>query len=246
MSTGVPVSAKNRAIEGTLFYIDDHGLAAGDQLPAERELCQMIGVSRTALRAGIAVLASRHILESRPGSGTYVMPKRPTDVMRETYSFSDAVRAAGMTPGSREVFARVEALGSELAERLEVSEGSSAFHLCRVRTADDRPVSIEETYVNYAVCPGVEAHDFSRESLYQVLGDDYGVIVEHGREKITVGKLAGEEARLLEAEPGEPVLVRDGLELSTTGVSVERVHSVILPSRYKLAAVTTVRQSGDR
>lgn len=51
-------------------------LAGGDRLPAERVLCEEIGVSRTALRAGITRLISCGTLESRRGSGTYVCPPK--------------------------------------------------------------------------------------------------------------------------------------------------------------------------
>lgn len=49
---------KDHAVEGILWYIQHHQLAGGDRLPAERVLCEEIGVSRTALRAGITRLIS--------------------------------------------------------------------------------------------------------------------------------------------------------------------------------------------
>ena len=68
----------DRAVEGILWYIQHHQLAGGDRLPAERVLCEEIGVSRTALRAGITRLISCGTLESRRGSGTgmCVLPNR--------------------------------------------------------------------------------------------------------------------------------------------------------------------------
>ena len=52
-------------------------MQGGDRLPAERVLCEELGVSRTALRAAIARLISCGTLESRRGSGTYVCPPKP-------------------------------------------------------------------------------------------------------------------------------------------------------------------------
>ena len=45
---------------------------AGDRLPAERELALELGVSRPCLREAIQKLASRGLLYSRQGGGTYV------------------------------------------------------------------------------------------------------------------------------------------------------------------------------
>ena len=95
------IPPKDHAVEGILWYTQHHQLAGGDRLPAERVLCEEIGVSRTALRAGITRLISCGTLESRRGSGTYVCPPKPLNIFQETYNFSDAVRTAGLHPSSR-------------------------------------------------------------------------------------------------------------------------------------------------
>jgi DNA-binding FadR family transcriptional regulator len=47
--------------------------AAGDRLPAERALASEFGVSRPTVRQAVAVLAARGLVESRVGSGTFVV-----------------------------------------------------------------------------------------------------------------------------------------------------------------------------
>ena len=44
------IPPKDRAFEGIRWYIKQYGLQGGDRLPAERVLCEELGVSRTALR----------------------------------------------------------------------------------------------------------------------------------------------------------------------------------------------------
>jgi GntR family transcriptional repressor for pyruvate dehydrogenase complex len=56
-------------------------LKAGDQLPAERELAQHFGVSRTAVREAIRALHEKGLVEGYSGRGTFV-----------TYGTSQAVR----------------------------------------------------------------------------------------------------------------------------------------------------------
>ncbi|WP_276674316.1 GntR family transcriptional regulator [Collinsella stercoris] len=90
-----------------MWYIKSEGLKGGDRLMPERELAEKLGVSRTALRAAITQLISTHVLESRQGSGTYVLPPKPINIFQETYNYSDAVRRAGREPGSRLEYARL-------------------------------------------------------------------------------------------------------------------------------------------
>ena len=82
------IPPKDRAFEGILWYIKHYDLQGGDRLPAERVLCEELGVSRTALRAAITRLISCGTLESRRGSGTYVCPPKPLNIFQETWNYT--------------------------------------------------------------------------------------------------------------------------------------------------------------
>lgn len=47
-------------------------LKAGDQLPAERELAQQFGVSRTAVREAVKALREKGLVEAYAGRGTFI------------------------------------------------------------------------------------------------------------------------------------------------------------------------------
>lgn len=56
----------------------------GSRLPAQRDLAESMGVSRTALREAISILETRGLLHSLIGSGTYVAePAEPQDAVEE-------------------------------------------------------------------------------------------------------------------------------------------------------------------
>ncbi|WP_245391879.1 FadR/GntR family transcriptional regulator [Salinicola aestuarinus] len=52
-------------------------IAVGDKLPTESQLCEMFGVSRTAVREAIAHLKSMGLVETRRGIGTRVLRAEP-------------------------------------------------------------------------------------------------------------------------------------------------------------------------
>lgn len=70
------VGAKDRLVDRVVDEIQhqimDGQFIPGMMLPPERELCEQLGVSRTALREAVSMLVSRGLLETRPGVGTIV------------------------------------------------------------------------------------------------------------------------------------------------------------------------------
>ena len=52
--------------------ITNGALKEGDQLPAERELAQQFGVSRTAVREAVKALREKGLVEAYPGRGTFI------------------------------------------------------------------------------------------------------------------------------------------------------------------------------
>jgi GntR family transcriptional repressor for pyruvate dehydrogenase complex len=65
-------TAAAEAMRSIQEMIVDGRLSPGQRLPAERELSELLGISRPTLRETIRSLVSMNILESRHGSGTYV------------------------------------------------------------------------------------------------------------------------------------------------------------------------------
>lgn len=72
ISDAVAASLERRILEGSL--------KPGDRLPPERELAAEFGVSRPSLREAIQKLASKGMVQSRQGGGTYV-----TDRLESTF-----------------------------------------------------------------------------------------------------------------------------------------------------------------
>jgi GntR family transcriptional repressor for pyruvate dehydrogenase complex len=60
-------------IQQILNMLDKNQLRIGDRLPSERELSDVIGVSRSTLREAFRVLEQQGIIETKPGDGRYIV-----------------------------------------------------------------------------------------------------------------------------------------------------------------------------
>jgi GntR family transcriptional repressor for pyruvate dehydrogenase complex len=71
-------------------------LKAGDQLPAERELAQRFGVSRTAVREAVKALREKGLVEAYSGRGTFITDGT-TQAVRQSL---DLITKIGQPEGS--------------------------------------------------------------------------------------------------------------------------------------------------
>jgi GntR family transcriptional regulator len=118
---------------------------AGDRIPPEAELVDALGVSRVTVRAGLARLVERGLLERRRGSGTFLV--RPPNGARlqaglerlETYTVH--AERLGLKLDSRDL--SIEAVGASADEAgaLEVPEGSPLVKVSRVLLVEGKPAA---------------------------------------------------------------------------------------------------------
>lgn len=73
----------DHVVEKLLALVQARGLQPGQRLPAERQLAEELGVSRTSVREAIQKLGSQGVLTSRRGDGTYVQTTAPAEWLQE-------------------------------------------------------------------------------------------------------------------------------------------------------------------
>lgn len=84
-------------------YIEGNGMSPGDRLPGERELCELLGVSRASVREALRSLQTRGVVGVRHGKGVFVAS--PAEGERAMQRFA-RLREVGM----EELFAMREVL----------------------------------------------------------------------------------------------------------------------------------------
>ena len=92
-------------------HIVDGDLQPGDQLPAERELAQQFGVSRTAVREAVNALTQKGLVVVYPGRGTFVTDST-TSAVRHSL---DLMMRIGYEKGTRDLVEIREILEPEIA-----------------------------------------------------------------------------------------------------------------------------------
>lgn len=76
------MTAMNRALTGLRLMIASGELGPGAKFPAEPELCERLGVSRSSLREAVRTLGALGVIDSRHGMGTYVSSLDPAEIVQ--------------------------------------------------------------------------------------------------------------------------------------------------------------------
>src|SRR5215213_9930062 len=101
---------------------------AGDRIPPEAELVAALGVSRVTVRAGLARLVERGLLERRRGSGTFlVRPPRGARLqsgLERLESYTVHAERLGLKLDSEDLSIEAAGAGQDEAAVLEIPEGS--------------------------------------------------------------------------------------------------------------------------
>lgn len=181
------------------------GLPVGAPVPSERVLAKEYGVSRMTARRALDELALEGKIVRKVGSGSFV--GRPAvSVPLHLMGFTDDMKARGFVPTSVVLHSKVEKADEITAAKLGITPGSSVFYLDRLRIADGVPIAIEHTIINLEIAPGLETIDFAKNSLYQILQNNYGVIFDSGEQKVRAATIRGSDAKRLKVPEGSPVL----------------------------------------
>lgn len=105
----------SRLYEQIVKQIEDSlekgALKAGDQLPAERELAEQFGVSRTAVREAMKALREKGLIEAFPGRGTFITSETSNSI-RLTF---DRLIKADLREGTLQLVEVREILEPEIA-----------------------------------------------------------------------------------------------------------------------------------
>ncbi|MEI6098570.1 MAG: GntR family transcriptional regulator [Alphaproteobacteria bacterium] len=221
-------SLSNRLKTALTLSIRDGSLPPNQALPSERDMAEVLGVSRSTLRSCLKDLAEEGLVQTRHGSGTVVVGQIPKALSRHS-GFTEDARARGLVASSDVLSLTTGPAGVNTALRTGMPLGSAVMTLVRLRRANGEALSYESVTVPvWAV-----GADFDGQgSLYDRM-DGFGTRPKRMLQTLEAVSAPADIAMLLDINPGAPVLRIAQVGYSADGKAVEDAMSWYRGDRYK-------------
>lgn len=216
-------------------------LPPGARLQSERDLAELLGVSRVTVRRALDELERQGLVRAAPGSGRFVEGTPLEEPQNALLSFTELGASRGLAATARILSQRVRPATLEEAEQMGIAPGAELFELERLRLLDGLAVALDANRIPLAVAPELLTVDFAVASLYRVLRDA-GAGVARADYTTEAVPASATQARQLGVQAGEPLLLAHTKAFDASGRLVELSQTFYRGDRYRFHASLARRQ----
>ncbi|KQP01360.1 GntR family transcriptional regulator [Leifsonia sp. Leaf264] len=180
-------------------------LAPGDDVPTEGELAQQWNTSRGPIRNALAELRREGLIETTRGRPSRVVKRKAHQAVDVSIPFTKWAREMGAEPGAVTQQVSLRRADDDQAGMLGIEPGDIVVEVIRLRLLDGRPTMLERLMFIEEVGRVLFDIDLDTVSITEYLaerGHPYSE-VDHEIDAVAADDL---DSRLLEVEPGSPIL----------------------------------------
>lgn len=204
----------------------------GQKIETEKELEKKYNLSRITVRQALNELVQEGYLLRQRAKGTIVLGNNLFEEhLVEVKSFTEEMRERGLEPGTLSIDVSILKANSIQAEKLKVKEGEEIYKVERVRTANQIPILVFETYIpkKYAFS---ETDLKKIESLYLFLKQNQ-IFISRVSESFEVSYANNMLAEKLDVKKDFPLILRTRQSYDSKGDVIEYTKAYYHSKLYK-------------
>jgi GntR family transcriptional regulator len=213
--------------------IKENKLEVDSMVPSERELMEMLDVSRHTIRQAIGDLVNEGYLYRLAGKGTFVKDRHLIYKENKYTSFTEDMEQLGKKLYSKVLSFEIVNASEILSSRLAINENDPIIRVSRVRVADNVPLSYEKFYISKELVGDMNEKVFEG-SLISYYENVLNLKLDHSLETIEAISADEKTSKILETDINAPLLlVRSNLYLKN-GKQLHYVKNYFRADQYRV------------
>ena len=212
--------------QALIARITDGSLGPGTRLPSEDCLVQEYAVSRTTIRAAIQSLIQRGLVEIQRGKGTFVALPKITQELTELTGFVEDMQTLGRKAAAKVLDQQIVAASEVVARQLALPQGSPVVRIQRVRLADGKPLSFDETYLPKELGRKITTHNLETNPIFSLLEEKYNTPLVEAEYRLEASCADSAVATALNIDVGSAIFLieRTSYSIGHRPVDYEKLH----------------------
>ncbi len=191
----------------------------GKMLPNEVELSKQLKISRNTLRQAINTLVTEGLLIRKKGVGTRVAEKNLYSEANNWLSFTQEMKVLGVKIENFELHLSKQTPTDNAMKFFGIPNDIKILRLERLRGKENYPFVYFHSEFNPII--GLDGTENFTRPLYEILENDYNIIVKTSREEIRAAGADKFIASKLGIQVGDPILIRKRFVSDVNNVPIE-------------------------
>jgi len=208
--------------------------AVGSQIPIEDDLCKIYEVSKATVRLAVLDLARQGYLTRQQGKGTFVCKRVIPEGLTMSTSFKELMLEAGVAFSTLVLAQTIVMPTDDLDVKLEIADDKHIIYIKRLRSIDNEPVVLQETYIPYHICPALLKEDIADHSILELFEKKYDIPITSVKGYIEVVYAKEDESRLLGLPNSSPALLLEQ-HFYSGDTQIMYTRSIKRPDRFRLS-----------
>lgn len=199
-----------------------HGIyQPDDQLPLTGQLEADYKASKMTIKRALDQLETEGIIVKRRGSGTFVKGLDNAELNRLTQHSKSQL--FGMTKvygqshvSNKIIIFEVIAAAEKIANKLGIDNESFVYHILRVRSLDNKPLSLEESFMPISLIPNLR-RNHAEQSIFAYITNELNLKIKSAHRLVKVRLASEMECQNLKLTAGAPVAITEELYFLANG-----------------------------
>lgn len=220
--------------------IENEVLKPGDIVPAERELCEIQGISKMTANKAIMSLVSEGVLYREQGKGTFVSKPKEKQQIYKLKGFTEEMEEKGYKTSTKILSFKIKNTTKKSKNILKMPENETKIiELERLRICESDPIAIETVYLPFYLFSDITAASMEGKSLYSIFREKYGYYPEKAKQTIEPIVLSDYESTLLEQNDNALALLFSRITYMQNEIPIEYTKAINRCDKYKYEILLT-------
>ncbi|MCC6580564.1 MAG: GntR family transcriptional regulator [Phycisphaeraceae bacterium] len=200
------MTAYDRVAQSLRERILDGQWSPGDQLPTERQLCELYDASRITIRRALDILAMENLVERRQGAGTFVRSPAERKIPIVNSNFIGSISRHAPDLKRKLVTRKQMGMTLDVARMLDRCPGDLALFVLRADASHQGIVALDEIWIPAGLADRLIDTDLELMDLLPRWQEAQGMALQRCVQTVEAVRAAQPQARMLGCRAGGPLL----------------------------------------